>query len=137
MLSSLFPLICEGKVEKREGKANDGRSAVFVSYVSISLYSLLRPAPSESKLMDIESPSMLVGNEKWEMEMNSMARSPGLKNPMTPRTFAFNKLDGSITQPAVSGAGGRKLNRDLPLRHHISMGEEPTSDKGQGKGRWG
>lgn len=45
------------------------------------------------------------------------------KMPMTPRTLAFNKLDGNV-EPKGTGAGARLMNRDLPLRHHIGMGEE-------------
>lgn len=41
---------------------------------------------------------------------------------MTPRTMAFNTLDGTL--------GARRPNKDLPLRHHISMGSETYKGKG-------
>lgn len=53
-------------------------------------------------------------NQKRTSKRMSMS-----KMPMTPRTLAFNTLDGRSGE-----AGGRLMNRDLPLRHHIGMGEE-------------
>ena len=61
---------------------------------------------------------------------------------MTPRTLAFNTLDGSVPQ----GKGKknvktnplslqsqmeqkRKSNRELPLRHHIAMGRDTYKGK--------
>ena len=46
--------------------------------------------------------------------MDRLPQSPGSPSfvPVTPRTDAFNKLEG------------KKPNKDLPLRHHISMGDE-------------
>ena len=61
----------------------------------------------------------------------------GVLAPMTPRTLAFNTLDGSVRQGngavrSTNRDGGldsarRKSNKELPLRHHISMGEETYS----------
>ncbi|MCJ1354562.1 MAG: hypothetical protein MMC33_004551 [Icmadophila ericetorum] len=82
------------------------------------------PAPrndQSSKQSDLESPGSSFTEEKWEMEMNRLPRTPGtsggMKSPMTPRTMAFKTLDGSMSP-------GRRPNKDLPLRHHIAMGEE-------------
>ena len=72
------------------------------------------------KFTDVESPGSTFDDKKWEMEMDNYPRTPGtsggLKSPMTPRTLAFNTLDGTL--------GTRRPNRDLPLRHHIAMGNE-------------
>lgn len=78
--------------------------------------------------------------------------SGGLKSPTTPRTMAFQTLGGerkagrsllggkgkaramspeAEEQPVRVGGG----SGGLPLRHHISMGEEPTPAKGK-KGRF-
>lgn len=69
---------------------------------------------------DVESPGSTFDDKKWEMEMGQYPRTPnttgGMKSPMTPRTLAFNTLDGTL--------GSRKPNKDLPLRHHIAMGAE-------------
>ncbi|MCJ1478441.1 hypothetical protein MMC13_007121 [Lambiella insularis] len=49
-------------------------------------------------MTDVESPAMTFDDKKWEMEMGQYPRSPrttgGQKTPMTPRTMAFNTLDG-------------------------------------------
>jgi hypothetical protein len=56
--------------------------------------------------------------KRYDYEMNQMSQ-PGspMYPPMTPRTMAFNTLDGTL-------AAKRQTNKDLPLRHHIAMGEE-------------
>ena len=69
--------------------------------------------------------------------MSEVPRTPGttggMKSPTTPRTMAFNTLSGKgkaraspITQARkqmvqTQGMGGAQ---GLPLRHHISMGDE-------------
>ena len=58
--------------------------------------------------------------------MSNLPRTPGttndFKSPMTPRTLAFNTLDGNV--PLGSPGHGKKMYGDLPLRHHIAMGDE-------------
>jgi hypothetical protein len=78
-------------------------------------------AALNGKLSDVESPGSTFDDKKWEMEMDQYPKKTpgttgGLKTPMTPRTLAFNTLDGTL--------GSRRPNRDLPLRHHIAMGTE-------------
>ncbi|MCJ1311125.1 hypothetical protein MMC25_004795 [Agyrium rufum] len=91
---------------------------VFAIYMGLSIFSAIPSRHSRSPALDSESGSF-DGNEKWEMEMNRLPRSSiGVMNPMTPRTLAFNTLDGKIAPPA--GRNGNKL----PFRHHIAMGEE-------------
>lgn len=51
-----------------------------------------------------------------------MPRTPGtaggMKSPTTPRTNAFNTLEGHGKAPVRQG------NKGIQLRHHIGMGEE-------------
>ena len=67
------------------------------------------------------------------MEMNRLppntpGTTGGMKSPMTPRTLAFNVLDGNVDGDGNSAAGiknaRRVSHRELPLRHHIAMGDE-------------
>lgn len=55
-------------------------------------------------------------------DMLEMPRTPGtaggMKSPATPRTNAFNTLEGHGKPPVRQG------NKGIPLRHHIGMGEE-------------
>ena len=67
-------------------------------------------------------------------------RTPGIKDglmsPTTPRTKAFNTLSGkgkskgkgkakdSATPPPPMPQSPRQGNQGIPLRHHISMGDE-------------
>lgn len=57
--------------------------------------------------------------QPWEMlEAPKTPRmTGGLMSPTTPRTKAFNTLNENSTQP-------RQGNKGIPLRHHISMGDE-------------
>ena len=71
--------------------------------------------------------------------------SGGIKCPVTPRTLAFNALGGLSSGKGKKGrveelranaglgpsSGAREANapRELPLRHHIAMGEETYTGK--------
>lgn len=76
--------------------------------------------------------------------------SGGMKSPVTPRTMAFNTLGGlgggkkagggksgfglgkkgRVQQLRSEGlAAGGSGRRELPLRHHISMGDETYAGK--------
>ncbi|MCJ1254700.1 hypothetical protein MMC24_002516 [Lignoscripta atroalba] len=79
----------------------------------------------------------------------------GMMSPMTPRTLAFHTLDGNVgsvgkkhgigrgrndgNRKSSSSSGNnnnnngqnRKSNRELPLRHHIAMGDETYKGKGE------
>lgn len=82
---------------------------LFLAYVILALYSLYPTRAPKS--LDEES------QRPWEMtNASSGATSSGLKTPATPRTMAFNTLSGK--EPV------RRGNQELPLRHHISMGDE-------------
>ena len=54
----------------------------------------------------------------------------GLKSPMTPRTTAFNTLSGQMGKSGKGKGKGKekatavRTDGRLPLRHHISMGDE-------------
>ena len=99
-------------------------SILFFIYFILSVYSLIpskdQRSVRHSKMADIESPqsNQSYGMRKWEFE--GIPKTPnstrGMKSPATPRTMAFNTLDGNGPK--------RQGNRDLPLRHHISMGAE-------------
>ncbi|MCJ1376159.1 hypothetical protein MMC20_007399 [Loxospora ochrophaea] len=104
---------------------------LFFFYLIFSAFSLIPSAAwrekRQSKASDAESFAI---PQTPRYEMSGMPATPGsnagLKSPMTPRTMAFNTLDGSSAR--------RVSNRDLPLRHHISMGEETYKGKYE---RWG
>ncbi|KAL8941194.1 MAG: hypothetical protein Q9211_001908 [Gyalolechia sp. 1 TL-2023] len=113
--------------------------ALFLAYLVLSLYSLI---PSRSSKLFPTSDTESQHERPWEM-VEVTPPTPGaagrLKSPMTPRTTAFNTLSGKI-----GGAGGgakwkakvkskgqdkgkepmRGPDGKLPLRHHISMGDE-------------
>lgn len=113
-------------------------SVVFLAYLIISLYSLIPNkefrASRSSKLADSES-----GAYQRPWEMTQVPQTPGttggLKSPTTPRTTAFDTLSGKIKGKDKSKGKGKapvvRTNGELPLRHHISMGDEtyqsPTS----------
>ena len=66
----------------------------------------------------------------------------GLKSPATPRTMAFNTLSGDRKgkgkgksnkkgkEPLAEQTTPRLGNGELPLRHHIAMGDETYQPKG-------
>ena len=103
-------------------KLNSG-SVLFLTYTLVSIISAIPTKAQKAVALsddteDIESPKSYFDDKQFEYEMGQIPqtpRSPALKTPMTPRTVAFNKLEGKMTS---------KTNRDLPLRHHISMGKE-------------
>ena len=96
-------------------------SVLFLVYFIVSLVSAVPNATQRAENMhkevDIESPISYYDDKKWDFELNRLPNTPGSpsfpKTPMTPRTVAFQTLDGTI--------GGRKPNKDLPLRQHIAM----------------
>ncbi|KAI4155409.1 MAG: hypothetical protein LQ340_001009 [Diploschistes diacapsis] len=99
-------------------------TALFFAYSSFSIYSAIPTKAQKTEATvqgeeDIESPTSYFDDKKWEYEMDRIPqtpRSPAFgRTPMTPRTVAFNTLEGKMPS---------KPNRDLPLRHHISMGTE-------------
>ncbi|KAL8943596.1 MAG: hypothetical protein Q9216_000961 [Gyalolechia sp. 2 TL-2023] len=111
--------------------------ALFLTYLVLSLYSLI---PSRSSKVSTISDTESQNQRPWEMEQvpPTPGTTGGLKSPMTPRTTAFNTLSGKM-----GGAGGAKgkgkgkgKGKDkgkgpvrgpdgkLPLRHHISMGDD-------------
>ena len=113
--------------------ANMLLSGLYTLYLCLAFISCIptkaHPAPrneKSSKQSDIESPGSSFTEEKWEMEMNRLPRTPGtsggMKSPMTPRTMAFKTLDGSMSPRRIP-------NKDLPLRHHIAMGDETWGSK--------
>lgn len=97
-------------------------SALFTAHFLVALISSI-PTKSQKAdaLEDAQSPRS--EHEKWDYEMDRIPQTPrtpmfgAQQVPMTPRTVAFNTLDGTM-------AAARKPNKDLPLRHHISMGPE-------------
>ncbi|KAI4159323.1 MAG: hypothetical protein LQ342_006646 [Letrouitia transgressa] len=115
---------------------------VFLAYLIISLYSLIPNkefrASRSSKLADSES-----GAYQRPWEMTQVPQTPGttggMKSPTTPRTTAFDTLSGKIKgKDKLKGkekAPAVRTNGELPLRHHISMGDEtyqsPTSPNGK------
>ncbi|KAI4104211.1 MAG: hypothetical protein L6R37_003380 [Teloschistes peruensis] len=102
--------------------------AIFVVYFALSLYSLVRPARSYSlasgKSGDVESPQQ----RPWEMMQvpATPGTAGGLMSPTTPRTTAFNTLSGKMGNKGKGKAKEPPTRTDgkLPLRHHISMGDE-------------
>ncbi|KAL8989301.1 MAG: hypothetical protein Q9177_001785 [Variospora cf. flavescens] len=124
---------------------------LFAAFLALSLYSLVpsrassafsrsssgKYALSAASEADAES----AHERPWEM--NQVPATPGttggMKSPMTPRTTAFNTLSGSMGERAKGKGKGkgkwkgkgkekepmaRRPDGKLPLRHHISMGDE-------------
>ncbi|KAI4125030.1 MAG: hypothetical protein LQ338_004495 [Usnochroma carphineum] len=113
--------------------------ALFLVYFLLSAYSLVPSRPrsrSRSSSVDTEAQEQ----KPWEMaQVPPPPTTPGggLKSPMTPRTTAFNTLSGKLATPGKGksngngkgkGKGKEPLARGpdgkVPLRHHISMGDE-------------
>ena len=88
-------------------------SVLFFVYLVLSLISLYPTASHRTSVGGGKSADE-VESRPWEM---TSPHTPGLQSPTTPRTTAFNTLSGK--QPPV-----RQGNQSLPLRHHISMGDE-------------
>ncbi|MCJ1409141.1 hypothetical protein MMC19_003219 [Ptychographa xylographoides] len=101
--------------------------ALFTLHTVVAIICCFRTKEQKAALKsaDIESPYSTFDDKKWEMEMGHWPKTPGItggmKTPMTPRTMAFNTLDGTL--------GSRRPNRDLPLRHHIAMGKDTYSGR--------
>jgi hypothetical protein len=100
---------------------------LFTIYMLFSIFNAIptraQRDQNDPKLADVETPvTSAYGEKSWGMEMNQLPRTPAqplkspLKSCMTPRTLAFNTLDGAV--------GARRPNSHLPLRHHIAMGED-------------
>ncbi|KAL8705787.1 MAG: hypothetical protein Q9201_001133 [Fulgogasparrea decipioides] len=116
--------------------------AVFVVYFVLSLYSLVRPKrfrdSEDDKLDDAESQQQ----RPWEMVQvppPTPGATGGLKSPMTPRTTAFNTLSGKMGGAGKGKGKGKekttaaRQDEKLPLRHHISMGDEVYNGPSGGK----
>ena len=109
--------------------------ALFAVYLLFSLASLYPTrafrSSRASKLSDTDSEAA----RPWEMSQvpPTPGTSGGMKSPTTPRTLAFNTLSGDrkgkskarkasgLAEPQVRTGEG---NQGVPLRHHISMGDE-------------
>ena len=118
-------------------------SIISFTYFLFSLYSLLAPffgsSSRKSKISDSESP-VEERQQPWEMIQIPVTpgTTGGLKSPATPRTMAFNTLSGDRRMGMGKSKGkGKKAvpplatqttpkleNGELPLRHHIAMGDE-------------
>ncbi|CAL8575522.1 hypothetical protein XPA_001441 [Xanthoria parietina] len=123
--------------------------ALFLVYLVLSIWSVLAAASglrnrklstASSSAEDAEAQ----GQRPWEMAQVMPPATPGttggLKSPMTPRTTAFNTLSGKMgggkgkeKKKGMMGMGkgkgkGKEVVRapdgKVPLRHHISMGDE-------------
>ncbi|MCJ1462179.1 hypothetical protein MMC07_000779 [Pseudocyphellaria aurata] len=103
---------------------------LFFAYFVVSLISLYptaaHRASHSSRIPDSES---LADSRPWEM--TEAPRTPGttggLKSPTTPRTMAFNTLSQNGKIPKNGKAPARNADAQVPLRHHISMGDEVYS----------
>ncbi|KAL8905758.1 MAG: hypothetical protein Q9207_002427 [Kuettlingeria erythrocarpa] len=120
--------------------------ALFLAYLILSIYSLIpsRSPSSSRKSSDTESDVESGHQRPWEMAQvpPTPGTTGGLKSPMTPRTTAFNTLSGKMgggakgkgrgkgkgkaAEPLMRGPDGK-----LPLRHHISMGDETYQATGE------
>ncbi|KAL8733858.1 MAG: hypothetical protein Q9166_001846 [cf. Caloplaca sp. 2 TL-2023] len=115
--------------------------ALFTIYLILSLYSLLAPVGSAMRSRKdsttSEDPEAQDQQRPWEMTQVQPPPTPGttggIKSPMTPRTTAFNTLSGKMgggkeKKGKVGKAKGKEVVRrpdgKVPLRHHISMGDE-------------
>lgn len=112
-------------------------STIFVTYFLLSIFSLYPTAAHRasrgSRIPDTES---LHASRPWEMTdaPRTPGTSGGLKSPATPRTMAFNTLSKNGKAPKKGKAPVKQGNGSVPLRHHISMGDETYS--GPSDGRW-
>ncbi|KAL8871608.1 MAG: hypothetical protein Q9174_002598 [Haloplaca sp. 1 TL-2023] len=115
---------------------------VFAVYTLLSFASLLGPICSRrfskggKSSDDDDAEAQSLQQRPWEMAQVNPPPTPGttggLKSPMTPRTTAFNTLSGQMGRGGkVKGKGKGKEKATavrpdgrLPLRHHISMGDE-------------
>lgn len=122
--------------------------ALFLAYLILSIYSLIPSrSPSSSRKSSNTESEVESGHQRpWEMAQvpPTPGTTGGLKSPMTPRTTAFHTLSGKMgggakgkgkgkgkgkekaAEPLMRGADGK-----LPLRHHISMGDETYQATGE------
>lgn len=122
-----IPIVKEISETRLDAPADPDISTLFVTYFTLSLISLYptaaHRASHSSRIPDTES---LANSRPWEM--TEAPRTPGtaggLKSPTTPRTMAFNTLSKNGKTPKKGKAPERNTNEQLPLRHHISMGDE-------------
>ncbi|KAL8919259.1 MAG: hypothetical protein Q9172_005076 [Xanthocarpia lactea] len=119
--------------------------ALFAVYVILSIWSLLAPAGAAIRHRKLSTASSsdaeAQAQRPWEMTQVHPPPTPGttggLKSPMTPRTTAFNTLSGKMgggkekKKMGILGKGngkGKEVVRGpdgkVPLRHHISMGDQ-------------
>jgi len=110
----------------KQAKASFGITIVMCSLFFVHfLVALFQAIPSksqkESRAQDVLEEKTMSEYEakRYDFEMDRMSQAPGspMFSPMTPRTMAFNTLDGTL-------GAKRQTNKDLPLRHHIAMGDE-------------
>ena len=114
----------ETSVPSEAAAAEPCPSTLYGTYFFFSAWQAI---PSEDqragiRLTDEEATSPSSYNddddEKWEFDLDKKSGpsdSPAIPmTPMTPRTQAFNTLSGNT----------HSRNRDLPLRHHIAMGDD-------------
>ena len=127
---------------------NHKSRALFLTYILISIRFAIpntlqkeearKEAEEAAEEADLEaaSPDTYQDDKHFEYEMSSFyspTKSPFVSQvPVTPRTQAFHALEGrkviappmsTVTRNSVSSPPP-VLNKDLPLRHHISMGKE-------------
>ena len=102
-------------------------SALFFVHFVVALVHAIPTRSQKQAVKEEMEEKEAAANEKknYWMELDRMSQAPNspMFPPMTPRTVAFNTLDGTMSQK-------RQTNRDLPLRHHIAMGEETFQGKG-------
>ena len=110
---------------------------LFATYLAVSIQQAIPSREQRAALQaaaDEEAASRASYNddadEKWEFDLDKKAGGPSDSpaipmtpmtppppmEPMTPRTQAYTQLSG--------GAVPHHRNRDLPLRHHIAMGDD-------------
>ena len=107
-------------------------SVLFSVYFFFSAWQAIpsREQRAGIKLSDAEDATphaSYTDDEKWEFDLDKKSGpsdSPAIPmTPMTPRTQAFNTLSGTT----------HTRNRDLPLRHHIAMGNDVYQGNDKGK----
>ncbi|KAL8708198.1 MAG: hypothetical protein Q9220_006868 [cf. Caloplaca sp. 1 TL-2023] len=106
--------------------------ALFLVYFLLSLLSLIFPPnrPSSSRSSKLSTTDPESQSRPWEMTQvppPTPGTTGGLKSPMTPRTTAFNTLSGKMGGKGKGKGKEKEAARTdgrLPLRHHISMGDE-------------
>lgn len=118
--------------------------ALFFVYFVLSVWSLLAGSALRTRNRKLstasEEDAEAQAQRPWEMAQVMPPATPGttggLKSPLTPRTTAFNTLSGKMgagkeekkTKMGKGKGKGKEAVRGpdgkVPLRHHISMGDE-------------